>query len=41
MEMCGVAAGGPVVQALPKISCKDRQLDAGLEFLSFQMGQQR
>lgn len=32
--------GGPVVQSVPEISCRDRQLDPGLEYLSFQMGQQ-
>ncbi|KAK7493718.1 hypothetical protein BaRGS_00015047 [Batillaria attramentaria] len=31
--------GGPVVQSTPSISCRDRGLDPGLEFLSFQFGQ--
>lgn len=31
--------GGPVVQALPATTCKDRGLKPGLEFLSFQFGQ--
>lgn len=31
--------GGPVVQSTPSISCRDRGLDSGLEFLSFQFGQ--
>ena len=30
-----------MVQSVPAISCRDRQLDQGLEFLSFQMGQKR
>ncbi|XP_076453310.1 uncharacterized protein LOC143288574 isoform X2 [Babylonia areolata] len=32
--------GGPVVQSMPDIACRDRGLDPGLEFLSFQFGQQ-
>ena len=30
-----------MVQSVPDIACRDRQLDPGLEFLSFQMGQKR